>query len=156
MSRKNKTKKRKILQDPIYNSKLASMIINKILMKGKKSLAQHIFYESMKLIKEKTKKDELEILQKAIKNITPMVELKSRRVGGSTFSVPVEIKQERGISIALSFLIKSARNRPGTKIINKLSNELIDAANNTGASVKKKDELHRMSEANKAFANFKF
>jgi small subunit ribosomal protein S7 len=156
MSRKNKSKTRIITQDPIYNSLLATMIINKILMKGKKILAQHIFYQSMKIIREKTNKDELEILQKAINNITPMVELKSRRIGGSSYSIPIEIKHERGISIALSFLIKAARKRPGNKIINKLTNEIIDAANNTGASVKKKDELHKMAEANKAFANLKF
>lgn len=156
MSRRKKSKKRIILPDPIYNSKLASMIINKVLLKGKKTLAQNIFYESMNKIKEITNKEPIEILQKAINNITPIVELKSRRVGGATYQVPIEIKQERGISLALSFLIKSTRKRPGRNMIFKLGNELIDAYNNTGNSVKKKDELHKSAEANKAFSSFKF
>lgn len=156
MSRKKTTKKRTIIQDPIYNSKLASMVINKILVKGKKSLAQYIFYQSMKKIQGTINKDPLEILQKAIDNITPVVELKSRRVGGATYQVPIEIKHNRGTSLALSFLIKSARKRPGRNMITKLGNELIDAYNNTGNSVKKKDELHKTADANKAFASFKF
>nr|YP_010700403.1 ribosomal protein S7 [Phacus arnoldii]WCH63557.1 ribosomal protein S7 [Phacus arnoldii] len=156
MSRRKNAKKRIILKDPIYNSKLASMIINRILWEGKKNLAQYIFYESMKKVQETIKKDPLEILQRAISNITPIVELKSRRIGGATYQVPIEIKSDRGTSIALSFLIKSARNRPGRGMILKLSNELLDAYNNTGNSVKKKDELHKMADANKAFANLKF
>lgn len=156
MSRRKKSKKRIIMPDAIYNSKLASMIINKVLLKGKKTLAQHIFYESMKKIKEITNKEPIEVLEKAVVNITPIVELKSRRVGGATYQVPIEIKQERGLSLALSFLIKSARKRPGRNMIFKLGNELIDAYNNTGNSVKKKDELHKMAEANKAFSSFKF
>lgn len=153
MSRRKSVKKRIILQDPIYNSKLANMIINKILIKGKKNLAQHIFYEAMKKIQEITNKDPLEILQKAINNITPIVELKSRRIGGATYQIPMEIKYERGISLAISFLIKSARRRPGRKMISKLSLEIIDSSNNIGNSVKKKDELHKSAEANKAFAS---
>lgn len=156
MSRRKKSKRRIIMPDPIYNSKLASMLINKVLLKGKKTLAQYIFYESMKKIKEITNKEPLDVLLKAITNITPIVELKSRRVGGATYQVPIEIKQERGTSLALSFLIKSARKRPGRNMIFKLGNELIDAYNNTGNSVKKKDELHKMAEANKAFSSFKF
>lgn len=155
MSRRKNPKKRIIIADPIYNSTIVSMLINKILSNGKKSLAQKIFYDSIKKAKESIKSDPLEILEKAITNITPVVELKSRRIGGATYQVPVEIKKERGTSIALTFLIKSARKRPGKTMVTKLGNEIIDAFNNTGNSVKKKEELHKMAETNKAFANFK-
>nr|YP_009541092.1 ribosomal protein S7 [Lepocinclis steinii]AYQ93625.1 ribosomal protein S7 [Lepocinclis steinii] len=155
MSRRKNPKKRIILADPIYNSVMASMLINKILTNGKKTLAQKIFYESIKKARETIKADPLEILEKAITNATPVVELKSRRVGGATYQVPIEIKKERGTSIALTFLIKSARKRPGKNMISKLGNEIIDAYNNTGNSVKKKEELHKQAETNKAFANFK-
>lgn len=156
MSRRRKSKRRIIAEDPIYNSVLVSMIINRILLKGKKSLAQYIFYEAMKSIKETTQQDPIEILKKAIVNITPVVELKSRRVGGATYQVPVEVKTERGNSLALRFLIKSARNRPGKNMITKLSAEILDAYNNIGNSVKKKEEIHKMAEANKAFTTLRF
>lgn len=156
MSRRKKSKKRIILEDPIYNSTLVSMIINRILMKGKKSIAQYIFYEAMKNIKDSTQQDPLEILKKAVSNSTPIVEIKSRRVGGATYQVPIEVKSDRGNSLALRFIIKSARNRPGKNMIIKLGNEIIDAYNNTGNSVKKKDEIHKMAEANKAFTTLRF
>lgn len=156
MSRRKKSKKRVILEDPIYNSTLVSMIINRILMKGKKSIAQYIFYEAMKNIKDSTQQDPLEILKKAVSNSTPIVEIKSRRVGGATYQVPIEVKSDRGNSLALRFIIKSARNRPGKNMIIKLGNEIIDAYNNTGNSVKKKDEIHKMAEANKAFTTLRF
>lgn len=156
MSRRRTAKKRLILEDPIYNSILVSMMINRILKQGKKSLAQHIFYEAMKNIKESSKQDPLEILKKAVTNATPIVEVKSRRVGGATYQVPIEVKAERGNSLALRFIIKSARNRPGKNMITKLGNEILDAYNNTGNSVKKKEEIHKMSEANKAFSTLRF
>ncbi len=155
MSRRRTAKKRIIAQDPIYNSNLVTMIINKLLLKGKKSLAQRIFYETMKNIKETTQQDPLEILKKAIENATPVVEVKSRRVGGATYQVPIEVKNDRGNSLALRFIIKSARKRPGKSIITKLGNEILDAYNNIGNSVKKKEEIHKMAEANKAFSTFK-
>lgn len=155
MSRRRKSKKRSIIEDPIYNSTLVSLIINKILLKGKKSLAQNIFYEAMKEIKEVVQQEPLEILKKAINNITPIVEVKSRRIGGATYQVPIEVKTDRGNSLAIKFLIKSARNRPGKNIIAKLKNEIIDASNNTGNSVKKKEEIHKMAEANKAFTTIR-
>nr|YP_009389157.1 ribosomal protein S7 [Euglena archaeoplastidiata]AKR17930.1 ribosomal protein S7 [Euglena archaeoplastidiata] len=155
MSRRRTAKKRIIAQDPIYNSNLVTMIINKLLLKGKKSLAQRIFYETMKNIKETTQQDPLEILKKAIENATPVVEVKSRRVGGATYQVPIEVKNDRGNSLALRFIIKSARKRPGKNIITKLGNEILDAYNNIGNSVKKKEEIHKMAEANKAFSTFK-
>lgn len=156
MSRRRTAKKREITQDPIYNSKLVSMLINSLLLKGKKSIAQHIFYEAMKNIKDSTKQDPLEILKKAIENVTPVIEVKSRRIGGATYQVPVEVKVDRGNSLALKFLIKSARNRPGKTMILKLGNEILDAYNNTGNSVKKKEEIHKMAEANKAFTTLRF
>lgn len=155
MSRRRKSKKRSIIEDPIYNSTLVSLIINKILLKGKKSLAQNIFYEAMKEIKEVVQQEPLEILKKAINNITPIIEVKSRRIGGATYQVPIEVKTDRGNSLAIKFLIKSARNRPGKNIIAKLKNEIIDASNNTGNSVKKKEEIHKMAEANKAFTTIR-
>lgn len=156
MSRRRKAKKRVILEDPIYNSILVNMIINRILIKGKKSLAQHIFYEAMKNIKESSKQDPLEILKKAVKNATPVVEVKSRRVGGATYQVPVEVNAERGNSLALRFIIRAARKRPGKSMITKLGNEIMDAYNSLGNAVKKKEEIHKMSEANKAFSTLRF
>lgn len=156
MSRRRKSKKRLINEDPIYNSILVTMMINKILLKGKKSLAQHIFYEAMKNIKETTQQDALEVLKKAINNATPVVEVKSRRVGGATYQVPIEVKTERGNSLAIKFIIRSARNRPGKSMITKLGNEILDSSNNIGNSVKKKDEIHKMAEANKAFSTLRF
>jgi small subunit ribosomal protein S7 len=159
MSRKKRFKKRDIKQDAIYNSKLISMIINKILQNGKKSIAQNILYTSMTQIKQKTKKDPLQIVELAMKNITPSVEVKSRRVGGSVYPVPNEIGPERGTSIALGFLIKSTRERNEKNSKNNfsetLTNEILDASNNLGNSVKKKEELHKKANANKAFSKFK-
>nr|AKL78981.1 ribosomal protein S7 [Euglena viridis] len=156
MSRRRKSKKRLIVEDPIYNSILVSMIINRILLKGKKSLAQYIFYQAMKNIQESSQQDPIEILKKAVVNATPLVEVKSRRVGGATYQVPVEVKTDRGNTLALRFLIKSARNRPGKNMIIKLGNEILDAYNNTGNSVKKKEEIHKTAEANKAFTTIRF
>nr|YP_010700211.1 ribosomal protein S7 [Euglena deses]WCH63355.1 ribosomal protein S7 [Euglena deses] len=156
MSRRKKSKKRIITQDAVYNSILVNMMINKILLKGKKNIAQNILYEAMKNIQDSIKQDPLEILKKAVLNVTPVIEVKSRRVGGATYQVPTEVKNERGNSLALKFLIKSARNRPGKNMIAKLGNEIIDAYNNTGNSIKKKEEMHKMAEANKAFTTLRF
>lgn len=156
MSRRKKIKKRVIIEDAIYNSTLVNIIINKILLKGKKNIAERIFYGSMKKIQESTQQDPLEVLKKAIQNATPIVEVKSRRVGGATYQVPIEVKPERGNSLAVKFIIKSARKRPGKDMISKLGNEILDAYNNTGNSVKKKEEIHKMAESNKAFSTLRF
>lgn len=156
MSRRRNAKKRQIIPDPIYNSNLVTMLINRILLKGKKTIAQQIFYEAMKNIKEISNQEPIEVLKKAITNTTPIVEVKSRRIGGATYQVPIEVKPERGNSLALRFIIKSARKRPGKNMINKLGNEIIDASNNTGNAVKKKEEIHKMAEANKAFSTLRF
>jgi small subunit ribosomal protein S7 len=156
MSRRKISKKRIILQDPIYNSMLVSMITNKILLNGKKSLSQNIIYEVLKKIQKSSKQDPIEVLKKSVYNATPVVEIKSRRIGGAIYQVPIEVKKERGSSLALKFIIKSARNRPGKNMVSKLENEIMDAYNNIGNSVKKKDEIHKMAEANKAFTTLKF
>lgn len=156
MSRKKKITNKILKADPIYNSILINMIINKILLNGKKNIAQKILYQALKNIKESTNLDPIEIVKKAIKNTTPMIELKSRRIGGATYQVPIEIKQGRGTSLAVKLIINSARNRPGKNIITKIENELLDAYNNMGNSVKKKEEIHKIADSNKAFANMKF
>ena len=156
MSRRRTAKKRLITPDPIYNSTLVTMLINRLLLKGKKTLAQQIFYQAMKQIEESTQQDPLEVLRQAVVNVTPLVEVKARRVGGSTYQVPLEVKADRGTSLALRWLIKSARTRSGREMVSKLSNEILDAFNNTGAAVRKREEIHRMAEANKAYAQFRF
>jgi small subunit ribosomal protein S7 len=155
MSRRRKAKKRTILQDPIYNSTLVSKIINIILLEGKKTLAQHIFYEVMKNIYKAGHETPLDVLKQAVKNATPLIEVKSRRVGGATYQVPTEVKIDRGNSLALKLIIKNARKRPGRGMIYKLTNEILDAYNNTGNAIRKKEEIHKMAEANKAFSNFR-
>ena len=156
MSRRRTAKKRLITPGPIYNSTLVTMLINRLLLKGKKTLAQQIFYQAMKKIEESTQQDPLEVLRQAVVNVTPLVEVKARRVGGSTYQVPLEVKADRGTSLALRWLIKSARTRSGREMVSKLSNEILDAFNNTGAAVRKREEIHRMAEANKAYAQFRF
>jgi small subunit ribosomal protein S7 len=151
MSRRKTSIKREVNPDSLYNSKLVSMIINRLMKKGKKSLAQKIFYDSMKNIKEINKQDPIETLKKAIENITPVIEVKPRRMGGATYQIPVEVKEERGKSLALKLLLKSTKSRTGKNMVTKLQNEIIDAYNNIGNSVKKKDEIHKTAEANKAF-----
>lgn len=156
MPRKGPVKKRVILPDYLYNSEIISKLINKVLRKGKKSLAESIVYKSFDIIKEKTKKDPLEIFEKALKNVTPLVEVKPRRIGGATYQVPVEIRPERGESLSLRWLINFAKERAGKTMSEKLAAEILDAANNTGASVKKKEDTHKMAEANRAFAHYRW
>lgn len=156
MSRRKLSKKKKINPDSIYNSILISKLINKIMKKGKKSISEKILYGAMEEIKNTKNQDPIEIIKKGIENITPKVELKSRRIGGATYQIPTEINEERGKSLAIKILIKSARKRNEKKMINKLQNEIMDAYNNIGNSVKKKEEMHKIAEANKAFSSIKF
>ena len=156
MSRRKTAKKRFISPDPIYNSTLVTMLANRILLQGKKTVAQRILYQAMKNLEDSTQQDSLEVLRQAILNVTPLVEVKARIVGGSTYQVPLEVNSDRGTSLALRWLIKSARSRSGRTMVSKLSNEILDAYNNTGAAVRKKEETHKMAEANKAFAQFRF
>jgi small subunit ribosomal protein S7 len=155
MSRRKTAKKRIIIQDPIYNSTLVSMMINRILLKGKKSIAQKIFYEAMSNIEKLNKKDPLEILRKAISNATPTLEVRSKRIRGALYKVPREVQADRGNSLALRLIITAARERPGRGMVKKLENEIIDAYNYTGKAIKTKNDMHKAAQANKAFSNFK-
>lgn len=156
MSRRNTSKKRVIAPDPVYNSRLVAMLTVRILKHGKKSLAQRIIYEALDIIKHKTAGEPLEILEKAVRNATPLVEVKARRVGGSTYQVPMEIRAYRGTNLALRWLTQFARKRSGKNMANKIANEIVDASNDNGNTVRKREETHRMAEANKAFAHYRY
>lgn len=156
MSRRRRAKKRIISPDPIYDSRLIHMLVNRVMKDGKKSLAYRMVYETMENIAQKTEQDPLLILEEAIRNAKPLVEVKARRVGGSAFQVPLEVNTERGTVLALQWILTAARNRSGRSSIVKLTNELVDAWKKTGGAIKKRDEVHRMAEANKAFAKFRF
>lgn len=154
--RKNRAEKRDVLADPIYNSKLATRAINKIMLDGKRGIAQSIIYDAFNIIKEKTNKEPIEVFNKAIENIKPHLELKVRRIGGANYQVPVEVSAERQITLALRWLINYARLRNEKVMTIKLANEIIDASNNIGGSVKKREDTHKMAEANKAFAHYRW
>lgn len=156
MSRRNIAKKRVIDSDPIYNSKLISMLTVRILKSGKKGLAQKIIYKSLEVIKNKTNNNPLEILEKAVRNTTPLVEVKARRIGGSTYQVPMEVRAYRGTNLALRWITKFALKRTGKSMVIKLANEIIDASNENGNAIRKREETHRMAEANKAFAHYRY
>ena len=154
--RKRRAVKRDVLADPIYNSKVVTKLINTIMMDGKKGLAQKIFYGAMDIVKEKTNKEPMEVLNTALENIMPALEVKSRRVGGANYQVPVEVRADRKQALGLRWLINYARLRGGHSMAENLANEIIDASNGTGAAVKKREETHRMAEANKAFAHYRW
>ena len=156
MSRRNISKKRFPEPDPIYNSYLVNLLINRILKSGKKTVARNIVYQALEIIKIKTKEDPLNVFEKAIRNASPIVEVKARRVGGSTYQVPVEVSSFRATNLSLRWIIKFAENRVGRSMAIKLANEIIDTANDIGNTIKKKEETHRMAEANKAFAHFRY
>jgi small subunit ribosomal protein S7 len=156
MSRRSSRKRRIVSPDPVYNSRLVSMTIRRIMESGKKSLASKILYDALQTIGERTGNDPLETFERAIKNLTPLVEVKARRVGGATYQVPMEVRSERGTTLALRWLIGYSRNRGGKTMANKLANEIMDASNETGAAIKKREETHRMAEANKAFAHYRY
>ena len=154
--RKKRAVKRDVLPDPIYNSKIVTKLINQIMIDGKRGIAQTIIYDAFEMIKNKTNEDPMVVFEKAMKNIRPALEVKSRRVGGSNYQVPVEVKPERAQALAFRWLAQYARLRSGKSMAEKLANEIIDASNGIGASVKKKDDTHKMAEANKAFAHYKW
>ena len=154
--RKRRAVKRDVLADPIYSSKLVTKIINTIMKDGKKGIAQTIFYDAMEIVKEKTNKEPMEVLNQALENISPALEVKSRRVGGANYQVPIEVKADRKQALGIRWLINYARLRGGHSMAENLANEIIDASNNTGAAVKKREETHRMAEANKAFAHYRW
>ena len=156
MARRRRAQTRKIDADPIYESVVISKFINKLMYDGKKSKAENIFYKAMDLVKEKTGKDGLEAFNEAIENIKPRVEVKSRRVGGSTYQVPVDVRPDRQNSLAFTWLIDASRKRGGRSMIERLSNEIVDAIDGKGQAVAKRDTVHRMAEGNKAFAHFRW
>ena len=156
MSRRSKPAKRIPLPDPVYKSVDVSRFINRLMRRGKKSIAEKIFYSTMEKIQEKTKQEPMEVFEKAIKNVTPLLEVKARRIGGSTYQVPLEVKPDRGMAKGTTWLIDYAKGRSGKSMVEKLTAEILDAANNTGSSVKKKEDTHKMAEANKAFAHYRY
>lgn len=156
MSRRSVVQKRPVPPDPVYNSRLVSMIVRRVMKSGKKSVASGIVYDAFKIIEERTGSDPLETFERAVKNATPLVEVKARRVGGATYQVPMEVRSDRGASLALRWLIQYSRARTGRSMANRLANELMDAANETGSAIRKREETHRMAEANKAFAHYRY
>ena len=154
--RKRRAEKRDVLADPIYNSRLVTKLINQIMVDGKKGTAQKILYEAFDIVKEKTNRDPMEVFEEAMKNIKPALEVKSKRVGGANYQVPMEVRPERSQALALRWLVNYARLRGGHSMAENLANEIIDAAAGTGAAVKKREDTHRMAEANKAFAHYKW
>lgn len=157
MPRRRVAAKREVLPDPLYNSTMVTRFINSLMWQGKKSVAEGIFYNAMKAIQEKTQEDPLKTFKRAIDNVKPRVEVKSRRVGGSTYQVPIEVDQKtRGNSLAIRWLITYSRNRGEKTMVDRLAGELLEAASNRGNAVKKKDDTHRMADANKAFAHYRW
>ncbi len=156
MPRKREVRKREILPDPKYHDKLVAKFINGLMRRGKKSVAERIFYRALDLIKDKIHSDPLKIFQQAMENVKPLIEVRPRRVGGATYQVPVEVRPERKTSLAIRWLISYAKQRPEKTMEEKLSAELIDAANNRGGAIKKREDTHKMAEANKAFAHYRW
>ena len=152
--RKRRAVKRDVLPDPIYNSKVVTKVVNAIMLDGKKGTAQTILYKAFDIIKERTNEDPMNIFEKAMENIKPALEVKSRRVGGSNYQVPIEVSPARSQALAIRWLVKYARERGGKGMAENLASELIDASNGTGGAVKKREDTHRMAEANKAFAHY--
>lgn len=153
--RKAKPKKRIILPDPKYNSEIVAKFVNHLMLQGKKSTAYTILYGALTIVEQKTQQNGLDIFQRALDNVRPTVEVKSRRVGGATFQVPTEVKPERSLSVGMKWLIKYARDKSGKSMKEKLANDILAAAKGEGSAVKKRDDTHKMAEANKAFAHFR-
>jgi len=150
----HKFKKHIVAPDRLYNDVVVGQFVNKVMKKGKKLLAQKLVYEAFNIIKEKTKKEPLEIFRQAISNASPFIAVRPKRIGGATYQVPVEIKGERQLTLSIRWILEGARSKKGKPMSEKLSQEIIDAANNTGGAIKKKNDMHKMAEANKAFAHF--
>lgn len=156
MPRKGPVPRRDILPDPVYNSKLVTRLINKLMLDGKRGVSQRILYNAFEVIKEKSGQEPTEIFDQAMKNIMPILEVKARRVGGANYQVPIEVKPERKVTLGLRWLVNYSRLRNEKTMEQRLANEIMDAANNTGASVKKREDVHKMAEANKAFAHYRW
>ena len=156
MSRRSKSKRLLVQPDPVYNSRLVTLLIIRVLKSGKKSVAEKIVYNALEILSEKTQENPIGLLEKAVKNATPQLEVKARRVGGSTYQVPLEIRAYRGINVGLKWIIEFAKARSGRGMSLKLANEILDATKDTGGAVRRKEQTHKMAEANKAFAHFRY
>jgi small subunit ribosomal protein S7 len=156
MPRRNRPPRRAIEPDVKYNSELVARFANNLMRDGKKSTAFRIMYDAFDLIEERTKKPPLDVFEQAVKNVTPLLEVRPRRVGGATYQIPMEVRSERRLSLSIRWLLQSARQRPGNSMAQKLASELMDAAAGQGASIKKRDDTHRMAEANRAFAHYRW
>ncbi len=156
MARRREAEKREIIPDPKFNNVLVARFINCVLKQGKKSLAERVVYSALNFIEDKTSDDPVKVFKKAVDNAAPILEVRSRRVGGATYQVPVEVSPNRRVALSIRWLISHARSRTGKSLAEKLSGELLDAFNNTGGAVKKKEDVHRMAEANKAFAHYRW
>jgi len=154
--RRNRPEKRVVLPDPRYNNELVAHLINKIMLSGKKATAEQIVYGAMETLESRAKKPAVEALEQSLRNATPMIEVRPRRVGGATYQVPMEIREDRRLALALRWLIQNARKRAGKSMADKLSGELFDAFNNQGNTVKKREDTHKMAEANRAFAHYRW
>ena len=156
MPRKGPVPKRDVLADPVYNSKLVTRFINKVMLDGKKGVAEGIVYDAFEVMRAKTGKDPMEVFEAALKNAMPVLEVRARRVGGANYQVPVEVRPDRRLSLGIRWLVNYARLRGEKTMMERLAAELMDAANSTGATIKKKEDTHKMAEANKAFSHFRF
>ena len=156
MPRKGPVARRDVLPDPIYNSKLVTRLINRLMLDGKRGVAQNILYNAFNIIQERTGRNPMEVFEEALKNVMPVLEVKARRVGGANYQVPIEVKPERRTTLGLRWLVNYSRTRGEKTMEQRLANEIIDAANNTGAAVKKREDTHKMAEANKAFAHYRW
>ena len=156
MPRRGNISQREVLPDPIYNNKIVTKLINKVMYDGKKGVAQSIVYDAFKMVNEKTSKDSLEAFQEALNNVMPVLEVKARRVGGATYQVPMEVRPERRQSLGIRWIVEYARKRNERTMAEKLANEIMDAINNVGGAIKKKEEVHKMAEANRAFAHYRW
>ncbi|MEA4115377.1 30S ribosomal protein S7 [Mycoplasma sp. 744] len=156
MSRKNSAPKREVLADPIFNSVLVTKLINTIMLDGKKSIAQEILYKAFDIVKEKTQKDPMEVFLLAVENVTPQLEVRTRRIGGTNYQVPTEVSARRKQTLSLRWLVQYARLRNEKTMDVRLANEIIDASNKTGGAIKKREDTHKMAEANRAFAHFRW
>jgi len=156
MPRRARVTKREIPPDPLYQSVTVAKVINKVMTRGKKSIAEGIVYDALKIIEERVKRDPVDTLEHAIRNATPLLEVKPRRVGGATYQVPIEVRTGRGLSLAMRWLVRSARARAGKSMVEKLALEVLDAAQRQGATIKKREDTHRMAEANRAFVHYRW
>lgn len=154
--RKGYVPKRDVLPDPIYGNKVVTKLVNKIMWDGKKGVAQNVCYDAFEIIREKTGKDPLEVFETAMNNVMPVLEVKARRIGGATYQVPIEVRPERRQTLGIRWMVDASRKRGGKYMREKLAAELMDAANNTGSAVKKKEDMHKMAEANRAFAHYRW